>query len=357
MPILNLIRWSASCAVLVLVVAGGSHTVAAQDPAEIIRAVVARSQAVTSGRVRYVYSSENWSKQRAVPPIEFAEVTTSFSESSWADRTKGTELVRINHNGCFLEFVNTPQPSGGSRPGAVLHPARTLAARRELNVPPIFAGSLWHREQVAYLSRHAQDFRQVGTDVIDGVHVIVLEHDVPAQEHRRAFHMLLPALRDGGVIRLRVAPQLGFVVPKLDFVSPKEEIAQSYQATGFHEMATGIFLPTNLLAETYPVAGASRYRGKYRCTFELVNQEVPEEDFVVQLPEGTNVQDARVPGNVIKFKLISERESSQIVAASDGGTSSHFFSRWGNAMMVGAGIGLIASVSYLISSRNQRFVE
>ena len=286
-----------------------------------------------------------------VDPVVLPEVTTSFSNSSWAERTKGSPNVRINHDGYFLEFVNTPQRNGSSRPGVILRPLRSLESRTELNSPPIFAGSFWYREQLRFVENHCDDFRIVGSSVVNTVPVTILELVVPMESHREAFHVILPHLKSGGLIRLYVAPQLGFVLPRIEFVTASRQVAQTYDAKGFEEVAAGIYFPAHCSTETHVTGGASRYRGEFAVRCELINQPIPPEDFIVALPMGTRVQDARQPNSVIKFELTKASSSGELAAPSsisELGPRVMFLDRWRNAVIVGIAIGGLASISFLL---------
>ncbi len=327
------------------------------EPADLVRGIVSRYDAVGSGRLIYRFKSESFTGERASPPLTLPEVTTSFSKSSWADRTKGSHVVRINHDGYFLEFVQTPQRDGSVRPGATLSPQRLLESRKEFNAPPLFAGSFWHRAQLQFVERHVANSRVVGTSVVNSIFTTVMEFDVTAANHRAAFHVLLPALGSGGIVRLYVAPQLGFVLPRIEFVTPSKQVAQSYDAADFTEVATGIYLPARLWTETHAAGGASRYRGEFSVQYELVNQTIPQEDFVVELPVGTRVQDAREPGSVVHFDLTESTSSAKLTAINPVAEPSRgggFLGRWQNVVILGFVIGTVISISLLLSTRDQR---
>ena len=341
---------------MILCVACSAPTFAGQ-PAEMIAGVVARSKTIASGRISYTFKSESFVGPRALSPIALPEVTTSFSDSSWAELSKTSHFVRINHDGYFLEFVQTPQRNGSVRPGATLYPQRPLENRAELNAPPIFAGSFWYREQLRYVEEHSSDFRNVDSGIVNAVPVDVLELAVAAEDHREAFHILLPALKSGGTIRLYVAPQFGFVLPRIEFLTPSKQVAQSYDATDFSDVAPGIHFPQRVWNETHLVGGANRYRGEFSIRCELLNQPIPEDDFAVELPPGTRIQDAREPGNVIKFELTEASSSATLRSRRSSwelGRSFGVFDRWGNAVIVGLLIGTVTSISFLLAARNQR---
>ena len=342
-------------AAVILWAAWSTYAFAVQ-PAELVAGIVSRSGAITSGRITFTFKSESFVGERALNPISVPETTTSFWESSWAERTKSSHLVRINHDGYFLEFVRTPQHDGSVRPGAILYPQRSLESRTELNSPPLFAGTFWNREQLRYVEKHAPDFQFTGSSTVNSVAVVALELAVPAEDHRSAFHILLPALRAGGIIRLYVAPQLGITLPRIEILSPSRQVAQSYDSIDFLEVAPGIHFPRRLWTQTHAVEGATRYRGEFAVRCELINQLIPEDDFVVELPIGTRVQDAREPGDVIKFELTEASTSSRLrslTSASQSGPDFRFMDRWGNAVIVGLVVGVVALISFLFAGRTE----
>ena len=178
-----------------------------------------------------------------------------------------------------------------------------------------------------------------------------------AKSHRDAFHILLPALKSGGAIRLYVAPQFGFVLPRIEFLTPSNQVAQSYDAIDFSEVAPGIHFPQRVWNETHLAGGANRYRGEFSVRCDLINQSIPEDDFVVELPPGTRIQDAREPGDVIRFELIETSSSADLRSHRSSwqlGRSVGIFDRWGNAVIVGLLIGTVTSISFLLAARNQR---
>ena len=334
-----------------------SSNIFAMPPTELVAGMVSRSTAIASGRIAYTFKSESFVGERALTPVSIPETVTSFSDSSWAERTKSSHLVQINHDGYFLEFVRTPQHDGSVRPGAILYPQRSLESRKQLNAPPLFAGSFWDREQLHYIEKHAGDFQIAGSSTVNAIPVTLLELAVAAESYRDAFHILLPALKSGGIIRLYVAPQLGFVLPRVEFLTPSRQVAQSYDSIDFSEVAPGIHVPQRLWTQTHAAGGAARYRGEFTVRCELINQSVPEEDFVVELPLGTRVQDAREPGDVIKFELTEPSSSSKLPSLTSASESApiRFMDRWRNAVIVGIVVGTVASISFLLAGRDKRY--
>ena len=150
--------------------------------------------------------------------------------------------------------MKTPQPNGSVRPGAILYPQRSLASRKEINAPPFMRAPFGTLSRGAYAEKHAGNFQSAGSATINGVPVVLLELAVPADSQREAFHMLLPALKSGGTIRLYVAPQLGFVMPQSSFSRPRTS-RDSYESVDFSEVSPGIHFPRRLWTETHAAGG------------------------------------------------------------------------------------------------------
>ena len=104
--------------------------------------------------------------------------------------------------------------------------------------------------------------------------------------------------------------------------------------------------------ETHSAAGAPRYRCEFVVRYELINQPIPDRDFIVDLPPRTRVQDAREPGRAINFRLVENRSSTNVAGASSAAVP--FFDRWRNAIIVGMVIGIIISIGFVVSARRQR---
>jgi hypothetical protein len=345
-----------ACAAAAVALSNALSARADLSASQAIDGIVARSQAIASGRLSYTFKSEFYSRGQQAKETVLPEVVASFSESSWAERTKESHSVRINHDGYLLEFVQTPQRDGTTRPGVTLLPSASLASRTELNAPPLFSGLFWHDRQLRYVETHADAFQVTGSTVVNNVSVAVLEATIPAADRREAFHVVSPQLQSGGLMRLYVAAQLGFVVPRIEFLSVKKEAAVVYDAADFGEAAAGIYLPGRISTEIRGAAGEVQYRGEFSIRYELINEGLPPEEFIVNLPRGTHVQDARVPGHVTTFDVAESQSTASLLTAALPSTRSPagFFGRWRNAILIGIAIGGLGSIAVYFSARSQR---
>ena len=107
-------------------------------------------------------------------------------------------------------------------------------------------------------------------------------------------------------------------MPRIEFVSSSGKVAQSYDAMGFEHRGKGIFVAERLRTETYGANGQVTYRGSYTITdVQLVNQPIPDDDFVVRLPIGTNVLDARDPNKSKTFAITDSVLSTELLDVAD----------------------------------------
>ena len=53
----------------------------------------------------------------------------------------------------------------------------------------------------------------------------------------------------------------------------------------------------------------------------MINQSIPEEDFVVDLPVGTRIQRCAQPGEVLRFELDEPSSSSVLLSVAPGSES------------------------------------
>src|SRR5262245_26945629 len=68
----------------------------AQSASELIAGIVARSEALVSGRLEFQFHFKN-GREKAAEPAGPSKV--SFTRDSWAERSPGSRLTRINHRG------------------------------------------------------------------------------------------------------------------------------------------------------------------------------------------------------------------------------------------------------------------
>jgi len=275
----------------------------------LVDGVLAREKAVFSGR--FVYrriAVSNAPKGDEVVADE--QVQFSLMGDSWALRSTFTSgapsiearLCQISHNGSLVDY-QAVDSSVGKNKGEVRRTVHCATLRKARPVdqcnepPPFFAGTLWHKSTARYVEVNQTKARFLGIDEMDGMAVSIIEWEVPAEEIYDAFYAVNDLLKEGGVLRLFVAPDLGYTLPKIEHVAHSGKVQTVYRSRDFREVAEGLFFPREIVQHTNGADGQSGFTWKYVFQrIEGVNEPVDEDEFLVSLPEGTLVADLREPG-------------------------------------------------------------
>jgi hypothetical protein len=301
-----------SLAVMGLIAGSASSATDTAGEIALLDGILARSEAIISGRITYRVTNTNGFDGTFV---------FTFSGTSWRVDEPAMQIERINHRGDFVEVHRTPQPNGTVRNSASFTTERSLEDRRPF--PPYFGGSLWYRSTVDYIRRHSKEVKAAGTAEANGFTCAILDWTVPAEDRFKAFDTIYPPLERGGVLRLYVLEKLGYVLPRADYVSPNGELAVRYECSDFRDVGTGIFFPMKIGMHAFPGKGKRGYGLEYEIkSVEKINDPIPDEAFVVSLPEGTYVSDERripplsfavgsLPGEIGKIARFEATESTK----------------------------------------------
>ena len=267
----------------------------------------ARTLAVVSGKVEYRRTSGNkgmpWSKW-TVHHLE------TKSHTSYRLQRPGSSNTRINHHAMHMIYVETPQPNGEVH--SSLSVGWPVSIEKQVDVRPyghgVFgAGAIWPLKTRQYVEKHATEARLVGTEVVDRVQTRVVELRVPKEDVGPAFRTLYRAMRkEGGIIRLYVAPQMGFVVPKMQFVAPDGTVLCRFEASGFQQKSPGLWFPKKASR-----VGVSEKNAHY-IVFEIIkaeslNEPIDPKVFAITIPAGTRIEDGRVePNSRMPHRVVRE---------------------------------------------------
>ncbi|MBW3541516.1 MAG: hypothetical protein KY476_14710 [Planctomycetes bacterium] len=309
------------------VAAAADQTSSNAGPAPLVAGILARGDAVSSGRMKY--SVESGFRNRR--PHSVIHVHFSFEADSWARRQgKSTRPMplrsaRVSHQGKYVEYVQHPQPDGTYHHTAHIYHSRKMA--ETLPYPPYFAGSVWFRSTLEYIRDNADSAALIGEEVIDGIPTRVLEWKVSQEDVYGAFFAIDNTWANGGSLRLYVAPQLGFVLPRIEQIRKAGQVACRYTAGDFKEHAPGIFIPGRADRQWIRPDGTQGHFISYEITaVNFLNRDVPDDDFIVIMPPDTRVQDTRPPGGGTFFEAGSpppeiELELRDIIAVEKRGES------------------------------------
>jgi len=293
-----------------------SDALAQADPSadtvsSLVAGVLARERAVISGR--FVYRRTTISRRVEGERTETGEpVHFTFMGESWTlrQRISGSlddkmasfrdleaEMVSVNHKGSLVNYNVTKYGKDQNKVSSYSTLENAKAVNEANETPPYFAGTIWHKTTVAYIQRNGDKARLSGTGEVDDVTVDVLEWDVAGADDCDAFYAVNDLLEDGGILRLYVAPDLGYALPKIEHVGRSGEVHAVYRSRDFRRVADGVYFPQETSRQTRGVDSRKGFTWKY--TFELiedVNEPIDEKEFIIELPQGTQVADIRKPG-------------------------------------------------------------
>jgi hypothetical protein len=261
-----------------------------QSGDDVVAGVIARYEAVYSGRFEYHRRAGFANTGR----ILSADTTSEFKffDTDWLVRSGDPPLIKLNHGGGHLDIRYQRQSEGKILPSVWIHPPSELDAGIEV---PRFAGTLWYPETVAFLDQHRTKSRHVKRYEVDGAQVDVVEWLVSPRD-TSAFAVITPQLREGGILRLSVAKDRGFVLPLVEYVAPGGRVAIDFHSSEWREVGPNLFWPWRCERRMFTQEGDVGFFVEYRFgAVERVNEPLAGDEFVIDLPKGTYVNDVR-PG-------------------------------------------------------------
>lgn len=307
------------------VVAGvGLRSADGGEPDAVERAL-ARGEAVFSGRMTYSVASGKSGSGGVPDRYDF-----TFSGASWKKvwaRDAGTvprsfskgvlppgvdpkavpplsglqELTRVCHRGRMVEYQSVPQDDGKVRKTARVGAGGTVM-REEFPPLPQYVGTFWLAETQKYVAENRARGKLKGNDKIGGQDVVVYEWTVPASDISAAFRSFNDQTKDGGLLRAYIAPTLGYAVPRIEHVGVSGKVGAVFEASDFVQY-NGIHFPRSARLQ-YVGPDGPTFAIDYKIErVAAVNEAIPDAEFVVLLPVGTEVADARDGKQSIIFEV------------------------------------------------------
>lgn len=259
---------------------------------QVLEGVSARSKAVFSGRLDFHLQSGLRAKREIWQ--DYNE-RFSFSGPNWALRIPNGN-VRVNYDGKLLAFGQSEQPDKKIYRALRIQPAQP--PNKHSPFPPYFAGTFWHDLPLKFMQANAAKGRAKEQTDVRGIRTTPLEWDVARPGD--AFDSYNNVLFAGGLLRVYVAPQLGYALPRYEYVGRDGTVGVRFDAWEFEEAAPGVFFPHQCTCQCFDPAPV--YYVDYKITkFEKINEPIPDDDFIIKIPEGTSVHDGRGPTVVAFF--------------------------------------------------------
>jgi hypothetical protein len=317
----------------------------AEASSKLVAGILARSKQVFSAKL--VYSGKI---AAGVGKPDVYRDALTFSGPSWLftalTREHGNVTSHLSHGEKFVEYTATRQQDGSIRHLAQISLPRAMDSKL---LDRLVTGSNWRGPTREFLAAHSGEGKRKADQEVHGVKCQVWEWVVLKKDVPRAFFGVTDLTQDGGLLRLYCAPQLGYVCPRIDKVGTTGKAGAVYVCREYHEDAPGIFLPRGIRQEIY---SSKEFLSSLEYTIESiqkVNEPIPDSEFRITLPYGTEVIDSR-PGQNAWYK-ISEDLPLATAGLSDIEVVSppSFFRRNRNsALALGCGLGLcLVGVAWL----------
>jgi hypothetical protein len=321
----------------------------------LVKGVLARCDAVFSGRLKYHMTGAFTNK----PLHHDCECLFTFSWPSWAlhyvDEGGGSI---VTHKGKRVEFARSARDEQGN-PRHIAHVAMPMEIKATWPYPPFHAGTIWHNNTRMYISRNATRARLGGKAQLDGVAVQVIEWDVSSEDRYRAFHLIGPMLQQGGTLRLYVAPQLGFALPLIEHIAPNGKPHQRFSSSEFSEDAPGIYFPRRFELKTFDATGPTSYLAFDIHEVLQLNQPIPDSEFKLSFPKGTSVADGRSGVGSLVFRVgedpVPTQDLDDVFITPGGGGM--VIAWWLQATLVGILLAAICVVVHLLLIRRRASVS
>ena len=337
-----------------------SNSVFGQDQTpNAVRGAISRMEAIHSGRITYketsgtsddketetyklTFSGNSWKKEFSA---DISSISSNFSENPGKqddkfDITKLTGLVdrsTVSHDGRVIVYTSCPQ---FDEPLHKTARVTTGEDSMEQQYPPFpqFTGTFWYHKTLSYVKEHKSEAKYKRVGKIDGHDVVVYEWTVSAANKFHAFSYVNELTHDGGILRVFIAPSLGYAIPRIEHVGISGKPGVVITSTDFTE-CNGFHIPkkSQITILQNEVPG-------FTIAYELssitdINEPIPESEFILTLPVGTEVADS-TSGTHSEFFTVSEDPNSipDDLLNSIQTPRKNFIERWGWQGAVGVGI-------------------
>lgn len=339
---LPLLRISfAGIAIIIFTLPGGgrgSEPAGADPPGDvnaIVDGVVARAGALVSGRIEYHLDCGFYGTEK---PFHSAAYRLSLMGRSWAERSPVSPGTTIDHRGMHLTYYEAEKADGGIHRVANIVPSEPIDKNHPS--PPYFAGTIWIKGCAKYIEQHRAEAKLRGAEPLEGVATNIVEWLVDKRDLNTAFAWFNEAMDNGGTLRLHVAPSLGYALPLIEYVDPAGTAQLTFASSGFWEAAPGFFLPRLCEFRNLGKREAAYYARYELSKAEMVNEVVPEEDFQIDLPVGTHINDSRGTGGTTVIQ-VSELPVSEDIGSLIRTNGQNASSPWLSPVAIGSVVGVV----------------
>ncbi len=310
-----------------IVLTSGTPVTVGQDAtigtADLIQGILARAENPFSGQMIYRLN-------RGFPGSKEAEerITLTFSGTSWRLKSsvkasemltmqqEGDKLVeytgpplsgfaevdKVSHHTKYVELKRMPQGDGSLRNTARIDHQKPIVPRSS-PYPPFFAGTLWYECTKKFIASHRDKAIRKSATEVNGVWCEVVEWKILPSERFNAFHSAGELTEQGGTLRVYTAADKGFALPRVEHVGRDGRIEAAFDSWDLREYADGVFIPQRCREQLYGSKGPGFYLEYQFDKIRNINRAIPDSEFIIPLPPGTHVSDARSGTNSVNFDI------------------------------------------------------
>jgi len=213
-------------ALLALLPCAGSARGQEPNTQDLVAGVLARSEAVFSGRLKYrvtsgfrgkvasldttmslVFTKGSWRLEQSYRAADMPKhVRKDLKNPPDLSKLKGNlEIKTTSHSGKLVEYKIIPQVDDKPTHNVSVSAYRPLR-NDKLETPPAFAGTFWFTCSPKYIRQNQGKAKALPATDVKGVRVQVLEWAVAAEDKFKAFHAVGAGTQKGGRLRLRRPP-------------------------------------------------------------------------------------------------------------------------------------------------------
>jgi hypothetical protein len=262
------------------------------DHAKILDGMLARAKLPFSGA--FAYDVETGFPQIPGKELSKQSLEYVFFGDSWLSRPRGSNSLRLSHAGLYV-FLAWSRSDATPLVRVQIEHGRPHNPDHALPPTPTVIGTLWYPGPLKHIESHKNDYVYKGPQQIGGVTSHVYEWPISEKE-TGAFTVVGPYTRQGGLIRIWVAPEFGYATPRVEYVAhlnEKELVAIRFACEDFVKVADGLYFPRKCSRESFDDAGCKYFCRLLNITWAKVNEEIGDEHFRINVPKGTGILDLR----------------------------------------------------------------
>lgn len=263
------------------------QTLVASSASEMVRAAMARRESFFSGRMafREVVSKGEFSREARGTRRRLV-----FSSPDWRMTLPDSGYAYASFKGNSVALYPEQLRDGSGKHLLSLATADTMNSRSFTNVP-FFVGSLWWGQTSVFLKANAERAEFRGEEIVEGHQCRIIEVEIKKEE--RAAWTFSDINRNGGFVRMWIAPELGYAIPRVEELGNDRRVAGIYLSSEFKEYTSGLFLPRQCHCVFYSSSGATYSHAFRDIEYADVNGEIPSAAFTIEVSQNTTIADQR----------------------------------------------------------------